>query len=126
MLQECPKPIIGNGSSGPTINIVPLGTATSFNIATVLPDVYQDLTVDNFYMRTCTTTSNSGPHLGWAEGQGSNTTTSVYVTKSYDASTGALTFYVQAYGTLTASSGKRYSSGRPAAPVEAFCIYEEQ
>lgn len=120
MLQECPKPIISN-----LTNIVALGTGTSFNVAEILPNTYQNLTEDNFYMKTCTSTSQAGKNLGGAAGESYKFTNVASIVKTYDSSTGTLTFYVSAYGTInvTGGSGGSYSTGRPQAPVEAYCIY---
>ena len=104
-------------------NLVYIGTGKSFDISSILPDVYQDLTADNFYIRNAGTASASGTSLGWADGQRSTMSNKVTQTKTYDATTGALTFYTNAVGTLQVTGGRSYSSGAPSADAEVYCIY---
>lgn len=77
--------------------IVDLGWGKSWNIAELFPNLYQDLTVDNFFLLSANSVSGSDRidgtgRLALASG----------IAKSYDSSTGALSFYTSYnYGEMT-------------------------
>lgn len=76
------------------VKVVSLGSGTSFNIKNLYPTLYDKLTADNFFFRTADTASGtngirmnanatSREYAGFAVG----------IAKSYDSSTGVLSFY---------------------------------
>ena len=75
------------------VHIVSLGTGTSINVKSKLPDVYKTLTKDNFFVEIKSFASNGGarntddaqyPQFGSID-------CSATMSKSYNASTGVLT-----------------------------------
>lgn len=77
--------------------IVDLGWGKSWDIKSLFPNLYQDLTIDNFFLLSANNVSGSDTvvgtgRLGLASG----------IVKSYDASTGVLSFYTSYnYGQMT-------------------------
>ena len=100
-----------------------MGTGTSFDVKTLAPGVdYTKLTADNFYASQIVGKSAGGSgNTGGTDCSYLYLSTSVSQTKSYNQSTGVMTFYISSSSTANNVCSSRSSTA--SSDIHAYLIY---
>lgn len=98
--------------------LIDLGVGTSFNVKNTLPNDYQSLNANNFYIYQANGSIGGGGSTDeYTHNQASSSGTLV---KSYNASTGVLTCYNSMYEDHRDGSGSHSSTGTGSCGVKVF------